>query len=206
MQKELIIILLILGLPTFFIMSYGPGQTGAITTEPAKLRVERINLAITFPQPNGIYKTTAFRIRDYLRKGANGNFYYHDQLEDADNFFLLEINLLPELFTLMCMESTERALVSHQPVLIIPDKTWFNVNIESIGQLPCDPQLKQAAAETLAKVMDIDFRLVEMTVKNGKCPELAEESMQRAKDNLAIGEYQAVITNLRNAWSKATCE
>ena len=49
MKKELLIILLLLGLPTFFIMSLGPQSTGALVNGIAQVRVDQINLAMNFP-------------------------------------------------------------------------------------------------------------------------------------------------------------
>jgi len=210
MKKELLMIIVLLGLPTLFIMGYGDAQsTGAATTEMASLRIERINLMLNFPQTTDVYKTITYRVREYLRRGSHADYYYHNRLGAGDAFFLNEINLLPELFKLMCLAPTEFTSKGRFispggiPIHIAGGNRWFTGQIQDIGQVPCNPDLANRAEEVLIKVMEIDFKMVELTIQTSNCPYLADESMKRAYDNLAEGAYEAVITNLRNAGSRA---
>lgn len=203
-------ILFLLALPVVFMMNYGDSATGAVVNEVAQLRILRINEALAFPAPFGIYKTTAFRVRKFLIDGAKEDFYYPYGLGNGDLFFLNEINLLPELFILMCLQPSgiiqEGRFISPGGISIrLPDKKWFSGRIEDIGQVPCDPVLQKAAEKALNKVIELDFRLVEMTVQNSRCGNIAAPSLRLAQENLGSGEYEAVFTNLRSAGSKSRC-
>ena len=206
MKKELLMILVILALPTIFIMNYGDSKpTGALTSEVARLRVDRIDLILAFPiSIDPVYASITRSIQDYLRAGANGKFYTPSGLTDGDGFFLVEMNLFPELFQLMCLNQIELGLVNSGEVpVVIPGGNWFSGQIKT-GQIPCNKEMQQKAERVLIGAVQLDFKLVELTAQMSSCGGLAEESMQRATQNIAAGNYEAVITNLRNAWRKAT--
>jgi len=212
MKKELLMIIVIIGLPTLFIMSFsGQKSTGALTNEVTVLRVERINLYQQFPIITNVpWKTIIYRVRNHLLRGAHDDYYYYYGLGHGHEFFNNEMALVPELLKLMCLERTgfiqEGQFISPGGVSITVPSAGFDIRFKDIGQVPCDPMLADIAAETLTRVIELDFKMVEMTISNSHCQEFAQQSLTLGRENLAQGRYEAVITDLRNAWSKvASC-
>jgi len=199
MVKEVITILLIVGLSTIFIMSSVDNTTtGAVSSEMAKLRVERIELYHAFPTPlrNPIHKQLAERVRRFLLAGAHQNFYQYDRLRNGNLFMDNERELYTHLFYLMCVLQPEEFLPSKQ----------INGRVDSIGKIPCDLGLQAHAKRTFLALLEIDYQLLVHTVHDSQCPELAEESMMLALQNKALGKYDSYLSNLRMAWSRAsTC-
>ena len=85
MKKELLLIIVLVGLPTFFIMSLGPQSTGALVNGIAQIKVDQINLAMNFPivlEPP--YKVITYRVRQHLRNMASEGYYYPNGLGNGD--------------------------------------------------------------------------------------------------------------------------
>ncbi len=206
MKKELLMILLILGLPTVFIMNLGSEKTGAIANEMGLMRLERINLALSFPEvADGPYKVTIDRIRKYLREGAYYEYYYPQGLTKGYFFFPNEMLLYTELLKLMCLKQTEEGkFISPGGVIItLPGGKWQGVEFRDAGM--CDSFLQQAAERTLLGVTELDFRLVETTAGISYCGFRAVESMQLAMQNKNNRNYEAMLNNLQEAWTESQC-
>src|SRR3990172_8782877 len=203
MKKELLMILVLLGLPTVFIMSLGPQPTGALVNNLAQIRVEHINLAMNFPiYTSPPYKVITYRIRLHLRNLASEKFYYYG-LVDGDGYYLELLNLFPDLLRLACLRPYQDHYISAGGrAILIPWNRWADGEFTDIGQVPCNPELAQKSEETLDKLVELNNRLLDITIQNSKCPELAADSMALAEENVAKGNYEAAITNWRSAWSK----
>ena len=205
MKKELLIIALLIGLPTFFIMSLGPRSTGALVNGLAQIRVDHINLALNFPISLALpYKVKTYNIRLHLRKMASEDYFYPYGLGNGDGYYLELLNVIPDLLRLSCLQPYEDHYISAGgKAILIPGNFWAGIEFEDLGQIPCNPELAQKAEETLDKLVELNNRLLEITIEHSKCPELAQDSMLLAQENVAKGNYEAVITNWRSAWSKA---
>jgi len=212
MLKEMMLVLFILGLPTMFIMTQISidGATGAIPVNSAKIRELRVTMYLDFPQPyqSPVHKMLAYRVRDYLRKGAHQDYYDYNGLQFGHKFFDNEIHLVGELFKLACLRPTEfvsegRFISPGGVNVIMPGGKFFNAQFKDIGQVPCSEELRVKAELTLIQLFEIDKALVELSIANSRCPEVAAASMDRARSNIQFGSYEAAITNLRGAWSKS---
>jgi hypothetical protein len=206
MKKEFLMILVLIGLPTLFIMNLGPQSTGAIVNELAQIRVEHINLAMNFPNyASPPYKVFVYRIRLYLRSMAREDYYYPYGLTNGNGYYLDMLNVVPDLHRLACLRPYEDHYISASGrAILIPWNRWAEVEFEDLGQIPCNPELAQAAEETLDKLVELNNRLLEITIQNSNCPENSADSMALAEENVAKGNYEAAITNWRSAWSKVT--
>lgn len=206
MKKELLIIVLLLGLPTFFIMSLGPQSTGALVNGIAQVRVDQINLAMNFPivlEPP--YKVITYRVRQHLRNMASEGYYYPNGLGNADGYYLELLNVVPDLLRLACLRPYEDHYISASGrAILIPWNRWADGEFTDIGQIPCNSELAQKAEETLDGLVELNNKLLGITIQNSKCPGFAQDSMTLAQENIAMGNYEAAITNWRSAWSKAT--
>ena len=205
MKKEMLMILVLLGLPNIFIMNLGPQSTGALVNGLAQIRVEHINLAMSFPIfTSPPYKVITYRVRLHLRNLASEKFYYYG-LVDGDGYYLELLNLFPDLLRLACLRPYEDHYISAGGrAILIPWNRWADGEFTDIGQVPCNPELAQKSEETLDKLVELNNRLLDITIQNSKCGELAADSMALAEENVAKGNYEAAITNWRSAWSKAT--
>jgi hypothetical protein len=189
MKKEVVMILLIIGLPLFFIMNFGQQTTtGAAVNELAQLRIERINLYLNFETPaNRAHKNFAYRIRQGLLANSNDRFYYPYGLGSGNDFLDNEGEIFYDLGVLAC---------EIQPEL---GPEW------SIGTVPCDTAQQSQARYIRQQLAMLDYKLIEITVQNSNCPANSQESMILAQQNLAMQNYDALLTNLRSAWSKTKC-
>lgn len=203
MKKEILMILLILALPTIFVMSMQPRQTGALVNGIAMLRTERIYIYIGFPIPPRPLKVIGERARQGILVGAHEDFYTSNGLENGHRFFDNELETYQALLMLMCLKPT--GIIS-EGRFISPGGISITTTgeITDIGQIPCEEELRIKAEQTLIALVDIDSRLVELTVQNSRCPDIAADSLYRAEMNIIEGNYEAVLTNLRVAWSKVT--
>jgi len=212
MLKEMMLILFILGLPTMFIMTQiaVDGTTGAVPVNSAKLREQRVTMYLEFPQPfqSPVHKMLAYRVRNYLRLGAHQDYYDYNGLHFGQQFFNNEIHLVGELLKLACLKPTEfvsegRFISPGGMNVIMPGGKFFNAEFKDIGQVPCNQELRIKSELTLMHLFEIDRALVELSIADSRCPEVAAASMERAKSNIKFGSYEAAITNLRGAWSKS---
>ncbi len=210
MKKEILMILLIIGLPTFFIMSFGPSMTGKVVNEVSQMRVDRINMALQFPQyAIPMLKQPTYDARNYLIQGANEHYYGPTGLIDASGFFFQEMQLLPALLQLMCLIQIEQPnqglYISGQglPIHLI-NNMWYNKQLPYLGKVLCDGVARDAAHATLAKVMQNDFNLVEYTINQSNCPDTALPTLQTSKEYYAAGEYEMMLDALRLAVSQAS--
>ena len=205
MIKEAGIILLLIGLPTVFILTLGNANTGALVNDLVQLRNNRIQLYLDFPITLDVHKTTTYRIRKHLLDGAYDQYYYPYGMSNGDLFFLNELTLFGELLKVMCTQQirAEEYFTSAGRTITLPNDQWTGVDFESIGIIPCNPELAAIAEETLQKAIEYDTQLVQITIDNSRCK--AEESMELARQNYEEGKYEAMLTNLRSAWSQAQC-
>ncbi len=205
MKKELLIILLLLGLPTVFIMSLGPQSTGALVNGIAQVRVDQINLAMNFPIVLELpYKVITYRVRQHLRNMASEGYYYPNGLGNGDGYYLELLNVVPDLLRLACLRPYEDHYISASGrAILIPWNRWADGEFTDIGQIPCNPELAQKAEETLDGLVELNNKLLGITILNSRCPEMAQTSMALAQENIAKGNYEAAITNWRSAWSKS---
>ncbi|MEM3154406.1 MAG: hypothetical protein QW165_02435 [Candidatus Woesearchaeota archaeon] len=210
MQKELLMILLIVGLPTFFIMSFGPALSGAVVNEVSEMRVERINLALQFPQYTiPMLKQPTYDTRKYLIQGANERYYGPQGLIDAQGFFFQEMQLIPALLQLMCLyqygEPNQGLYTSIQGVQVhLINNMWYNKQIPYLGKVICDPIAQDAAHRTLSKVFENDFKLVAYTIEKSNCPEPAKAVLQTSKEYYSMGEYEMALDYLKTAVTRAS--
>lgn len=206
MKKELLMILLIIGLPTFFIMSFRPAMTGGVVNELSQLRVDRINLALQFPQSLiPMLKQPSYDTRKYLIQGANEHYFNPTGLMDGNGFFFQERQLIPALLQLMCLqglgEVNSGRYVSYQglPVYLINNE-WYGKNLQYLGKVLCDNGMQNIAHTTLKKVFELDYNLVEYTMQNSNCPDAGNQKLNLSQQYLATGEYEAALDFLQGAW------
>jgi hypothetical protein len=210
MEKELMMILLIIGLPTFFIMSFGPAMTGSVVNEVSQMRVDRINLALQFPQyVIPMLKQPTYDVRNYLIQGANEHYYGPTGLIDGSGFFFQEMQLIPALLQLMCLVQIEQPnqglYISGQGLQIhLINNLWYNKQLPYLGKVLCDGVSRDAAHTALAKVIENDFNLVEYTIEQSNCPDIARPQLQKAQEFFAAGEYEMMLDALRLAVSQAS--
>jgi len=210
MKKELVVILLIIGLPTFFIMTLGPGLTGKIVNEIGELKVARIELALQFPfSPIPFLKQPVYDAKKYLAAGASENFYYPYGLGSGNNFFYNEQQLVLALLKLMCLQQTgqpnEGLYVSYQGLKVhLLNNRWYGYGINYMGNFPCDYVVQDAAHKTLQKVLETDFKLVDFTIQQSSCPKMARDKLKLAEQYMAVGEYEPTLDYLKSAWNQAT--
>ena len=209
MKKELLVILLILGLPTFFITTLGPGLTGKIVNDVGQLKVDRINL-LAFPfSPIPFLKQPVYDVKKYLAAGADENFYYPYGLGSGNNFFYNEQQLVLALLKLMCLQQTGQPngglYASYQGLKVhLLGNRWYGYGINYMGNFPCDYVVQDAAHKTLQNVLELDFKLVDYTIQQSNCPEQAREKLTLAQQYLVVGEYEPTLDYLNSAWNQAT--
>lgn len=210
MKKEILMILVIIGLPTFFIMSFGPAYSGALVNEVSQMRVDRINMALQFPQyliP--MLKQPTYDVRNYLIQGANEHYYGPTGLIDGSGFFFQEMQLIPALLQLMCLVQVDQPnqglYISGQGLQIhLINNLWYNKQLPYLGKVLCDGTARDAAHATLAKIIENDFNLVEYTVEQSNCPEAGRASLQNAQENFVAGEYEMTLDYLKTAVMQAS--
>jgi hypothetical protein len=206
MKKELLIILLIIGLPTFFIMGFGPAMTGRVVNELSQMRVDRINLALQFPQSLiPMLKQPSYDSRKYLIQGANEHYFDPTGLMDGNGFFFQERQLVPALLHLMCLQSLGEVnsgnYISYQglPVHLFNNK-WYGKSLPYLGKVLCDAGMQNTAHTTLKKVFELDYNLIDYTMQNSNCPGTGKEKLNLSQQFLATGEYEAALDLLQGAW------
>jgi hypothetical protein len=206
MKKEFLMILVLIGLPTIFIMNLGAQSTGAVVNGLAQIRVDQINLALNFPYTTELpYKVMTYRIRAHLRNMASEDYYYPYGLGNGNGYYLEMTYLVPDLLRLACLRPYEDHYISASGrTFTIPWGRWGGAEFEDLGQIPCNPALQQASEDTLDKLVELNNRLLAITIANSRCGYLAQDSISRGEENIAQGNYEAAITNWRNAWSAAT--
>jgi len=186
------------------------GITGAIANELSQIRVDRIEIALQFPYSQVPFlKMPTYDARKYLIDGASEHYYYPYGLGEGNLFFFNEIQLMPALFKLMCLQQigqpNQGNYVSFQGLKVhLINNAWYNKGIDYMGNFPCDGMSQQAAHAALAKIMDLDFKLVDYTIQNSRCQGAAAQTLQTAKDYLALGEYEFTLDNLKSAWNQAS--
>jgi len=202
MRKEVLMILLIVGLPTMFIMTLHGGPTGLFSNEMANARSERLDLYLTWKPETGIWKTTVRDIREGLRMSGHSNYYRHQGLQLGDEYFQREMNTAGRLLEVACLK----------PSPIISEKTFrtpagFKVrsgstfaSFKSVGQLPCEMQLVDLAEYTLGHLLQQDYNLIVITASYSNCPDSARETILRARDHITEGNVEEGLNNLHAAW------
>lgn len=198
MQKEMIVILLLLGLPAIFILTTTGGITGQLANEAAVLREERINLYLNFPETEGIYQVPTYRVKNGLRMSASHRYFTPQGLKDGQYYFNREQEIINELLQLTCLEQADKEsrYVSTGGISV--------GEFESQGQIPCNEQLAVTAERTIGHILTQDFRLVYLTAQHSHCPEAAMNTLEYAIDNIEQGHVDNALNNLRSAWRQAT--
>lgn len=199
-------ILLAIGLPTFFIMSFGPAMTGGVVNDVAVLKVDRINLALQFPQSLvPMLKQPSYDSRKYLIQGADEHYYNPSGLMDGNGFFFQERQLIPALLQLMCLQGLGEVnsgyYVSYQglPIHLI-NNLWYNKQLPYLGKVVCDYGMQDIAHSTLKKVFELDYNLIELTMQNSNCPGAGKEKLNMSEQLFATGEYEAALDSMQGAW------
>jgi len=206
MKKELLMIILIIGLPTFFIMSFGPAMTGGVVNELAEMTVARIQLGVQFPQSLiPMLKQPSYDARKYLIQGANEHYFNPNGLMDGTGFFFQERQLIPALLQLMCLQGIGEVnsgnYVSYQglPVYLI-NNMWYGKQLPYLGKVLCDFGMQNIAHTTLKKVFELDFNIIEYTMQHSNCPEAGTQKLNLSQQYLGTGQYEAALDSLQGAW------
>lgn len=209
MKKELLMLISLIGLPTLFIMTMHGGTTGAFSNEFAQLRLDRLMLYHSFPVPmdSPIHKRLATRVKEGIRAGAHEDFYGPDRLQSGDRFLDNEQEVILTLLQLSCLKPVGtppkgRYITPSGMDIIMVNNKYFEIGFESIGEVPCDDNMRYNAEIALKKLMELDYTLIMKTVEQSKCPPV--ETLTRAREDIIYGNIEAALTNLRAAWSKST--
>jgi hypothetical protein len=209
MKKELLMILLIIGLPTFFIMSFGPAMTGGVVNELSQMRVDRINLALQFPQSLiPMLKQPSYDSRKYLIQGANEHYFDPTGLMDGNGFFFQERQLIPALLQLMCLQGVGEVnsgrYVSYQglPVYFMGN-LWYGKELPYLGKVLCDFGMQNIAHTTLKKVFELDYNIIDYTIEHSNCPDVGKDKVALSQQYLATGQYEAALDSMQGAWMSA---
>ncbi len=207
MKKELLLIALLIGLPTFFIMNFGDTNAiGKLVEEMAVLRMQRIETYIGFPATLSItHQAIVDRIRQGMLANSDADFYSPSGLQNGDRYFYNELILFKELLTLMCLQPTgfgvNGTYVSPDGMHVtLLDNRWQGTEFNNA---PCNPELQQMAKNAIVQLITLDIQLVQSAIQSSSCPKLATSSMERARNDIAIGAFEPALVNLENAWSKA---
>lgn len=209
MKKEILIILLIIGLPTLFIVSLGPAMTGQVVNELSQMRVDRINLALQFPQSLiPMLKQPSYDARKYLIQSANEHYFNPTGLMDGNGFFFQERQLIPALLQLMCLQSLGEVnngkYVSYQglPVYLMGNM-WYGKKLPYLGKVLCDYGMQNAAHTALKKIFELDYNLVGYTLQHSNCPYAGNEKLNLSQQYLETGQYEAALDALQSAWKSS---
>jgi len=197
MKKELLIILVLLGLPTLFIMTFEAevGASGYVINELANLRLERLNLYNEFPVTEN---PVANSIKEGLRAGSAGSF-YSIALSSGIDFFHNERIIVGNLLKLSCLSplGNKGRFVSKQGMDVVMIKNKFFDMPSSYFVGYCTP-LSETAEFTLKKLIKIDYELVLYTIEHSKCPET--KNIEIAKYFFEQGNFEQGLIFLENSW------
>ncbi|VVB81878.1 Uncharacterised protein [uncultured archaeon] len=208
---QVLVIVLLIGLPTFFIMNFGDySSTGSVTNQNAVIRLDRLDVYLSFPVPiyNPILKKLSEEARNFLRAGARDNFYGPNRLRAGDSFFSNENALFVDLVKLSCIKHVgtiaKGSFVTPGGIqIMMPGNTFFNVDYDELSKLPCDVAVIPKAEQAIGKVLQLDALLVKSTIESSSCPEQASENYILATQSMAVGNVENALINLHVAWSKA---
>jgi len=202
-------IIAMIGLPMVFISYFeGVSSTGAVANVNGELRMERIQLYLSFPVPyEPVHRSIAMKVRDYLRAGSGGDFYYVDRLRFGDQFFENEKMLVGELLKLVCLKplsspANGRFVTSGKMDVILLNNKYFGVPYQDL-KVSCDADLAFSAETVLKRVMELDVALVGDTLASSRCPGSAVKIYDEALEDLRFGNYQSCLVKLQAAWNKA---
>ncbi len=209
MQKEFVMVLFILVLPTLVIMSVVELQNpaGKIVNEIEKLRLERIK-QITFPKTGaGLSfecKQEVNRIRDLLRLNSDHRYYDYLGLRGGQLYFENEKELFSRLIGLIHLRKIgENVYVSitEAPVIVTEYDSIVNYGRQNV----CTEEIARQAAEELAQVSDFNSRLILKTIDMSNCPNKQEAYLThgRALQAYSTGNYDLFLNNLYTAWVQA---
>lgn len=209
---QVLVLVLLIGLPMFFIMNFGGySSTGAFTNRNAELRLNRLDVFLAFPVPiyNPALKKLSEEARTYLRAGANNKFYGPSGLKMGNDFFANENVLFVDLIKLSCLKpvgsSAKGLFITPGDIEIaMPGNTFFNVKYEELAKMPCDDFVRPSAEQAIGKILQNDALLVKDTIESSSCPELASENYILATQSMAAGNIEDALINLNVAWSKAS--
>ncbi len=208
---QLLVIVLLIGLPMFFIMNFGGySSTGAVINQNAEIRMHRLDVYLAFPVPiyNPVLKKLSEEVRTYLRAGAKDNFYGPDRLRMGDNFFSNENALFVDLIKLSCLKPVgypaKGLFVTPGGIQItMVGNTFFNLDYSELAKMPCDAFVVPSAEQAIGKILQLDALLVKSTVESSSCSDLAAENYILATQSMANGNIEDALINLHVAWSRA---
>ena len=210
MQKELIVVFLVLLVPVAFVILMGLNHSGAVVNELGELKKARVELYLGFPVPyEPLHRQLSDNVREYLRAGAGSDFYYADRLKFGNEFFENEKVLVANLLHLVCLKPVGdvpkgRFVTAGGMDVIMLQNKFFDVTYDEIASVPCDEELASSSENVLKSVLSLDLQLVQSTVKVSRCPEYASDSLKSAQENVDYGNFEAVLNDLSAAWRKAT--
>lgn len=206
MQKEMILLLLLVGLPVIFVLNMSGATTGMLANPNSQLRQQRINLYLTFPQSsdNPTHDQLIYRVRNGLRLSGSGDYYTPTGLRSGNEYFEREHELFHNLLKLACLKPAPLGGKYVSTGGISVREHGELLTFETIGEIPCDPALAAAAEQTVYAMLAQDYKLVLNTATNSNCPSKTYDVLTRAKQNIEAGDVEAATTNLRAAWNRAT--
>lgn len=185
----------------FFLLALNwGGITGAFVNDVAAIREERVQLYLNFPQPdNPVHKQLAYRARNLLRLSAYHNYFDFDGIK-SNEYFVNERELIKNLLVLACLQESDipNRVASAQGISV-------GSQFIDIGVVSCDPELARSAEHVLGQVMQQDYRLVELNLRNSACAQNARNAMLLAHRAIENGFFDTALTNLQAAWQKAQC-
>jgi len=209
MKKEIMMVLLLVLLPTLFIMNFGGNQsTGAVVNEIEKLRLERLKY-MTFPTyGTGLSdqcKFTVKQIRDTLRKNTDQRFFDYLGLRTGQLFYKNEKELFSYFISLLYLrQSAPGQYVGIKDVLVTITQPITIVDTSKIGLNYCTEDIAMQAAEVLVALADWNMRIMQKTIDLNKCPDQQEalRTMDRAKGAYNAGDYDVFFIELETAWKQ----
>ncbi|HLF54734.1 MAG TPA: hypothetical protein VI612_03365 [Candidatus Nanoarchaeia archaeon] len=210
MQKELMMVLLILLLPAFVIVSVIELQNpaGQIVNDIEKLRLERIK-QMTFPKTGvGLSydcKQEVNMIRDLLRLNSDHRYYDYLGLRGGQLFFENEKELFSRLIGLVHLRKIGENMyagITDAPVVVTEYDSIVNYGRQNV----CSEEIALQAAEELALLSDWNSRLILKTIDMSNCPNKQEAYLThgRAMQAYSTGNYDLFLNDLYNAWWQAT--